>query len=439
MLSEWAPILPRDGPIASTAWDTVDVIAQSILTHSYPPSSPSRRQHSKYEESLLFGYLACALDDAMWRSRAIDSLNGAIDDVETLRRNLSLFGGLSGLGWVAEHISSLLGEPSEFSNPGDAEASAGDIDVRQYIDSILLRNLRYDPWQASYDLIGGLVGFGVYLFERLPCSSGVAEGFLLILKHLETLSESTPDGITWHTDTKFLPEEQRRRTPSGYYNLGVAHGVPGVIHFLSQLATARIEERRARALLDPAVDWLFAQQRPRGSRSRFSPYITCDESSDSRLSWCYGDLGILAILLQVVSNSSSACWKDYSSELLEHCLAWPSDQAGINDAQLCHGSAGVAHIFNRLYHISGDARCRDRALYWLEQTLARRVPNAGVGGYLASTKPDPAGAPVLEPSPAFLDGAIGIALSLIAALTPVEPQWDRLLLLSRTPVEEHGS
>jgi hypothetical protein len=37
---------------------------------------------------------------------------------------------------------------------------------------------------------------------------------------------------------------------------------------------------------------------------------------------------------------------------------------------------------------------------------------------------------IWEPSRAFLDGAIGVALALLAALTPIEPQWDRLLQLS---------
>jgi hypothetical protein len=37
---------------------------------------------------------------------------------------------------------------------------------------------------------------------------------------------------------------------------------------------------------------------------------------------------------------------------------------------------------------------------------------------------------VWEPSPAFLDGAIGVALALLSAVAPIEPAWDRMLLLS---------
>ena len=105
-------------------------------------------------------------------------------------------------------------------------------------------------------------------------------------------------------------------------------------------------------------------------------------------------------------------------------------RSGISDAAICHGAAGAAHAFNRIYQTEGDPRCRDAASIWLERVLEMRKPGQGVGGYLALTRPDPRSEEIWEPSPAFLDGAGGIALTLLAALTPVEPEWDRLLLLS---------
>jgi hypothetical protein len=34
------------------------------------------------------------------------------------------------------------------------------------------------------------------------------------------------------------------------------------------------------------------------------------------------------------------------------------------------------------------------------------------------------------PNPSFLEGSVGIALALLAAVSPKDPEWDRLLLLS---------
>jgi hypothetical protein len=229
-----------------------------------------------------------------------------------------------------------------------------------------------------------------------------------------------------------LPDWQREQCPNGYYNLGVAHGIPGIIHFLSEVSSAGVvDPQRAHRLLEGAVNWLIAQRRSSGSRSLFSSWIVPgEESSDCRLAWCYGDLGILAVLLQVARRAGRDDWQKFANSLLEHCLAWPDDQAGVVDPPLCHGAAGVAHIFNRIYQSHGDFRCRDAALAWYERTLAMRHAGAGVGGFFASTRPDPAAPIVWEARTAFLDGAIGITLALLAATTPVEPAWDRMLLLS---------
>jgi len=95
------------------------------------------------------------------------------------------------------------------------------------------------------------------------------------------------------------------------------------------------------------------------------------------------------------------------------------DASGTMDAPLCHGASGNAHIFNRLYQNNGDANCREVALAWFEKALSFWQPEGGVAGFYQYTRPDPQSPPVMEPSPAFLDGAIGVALALLAALTVI--------------------
>ena len=52
-----------------------------------------------------------------------------------------------------------------------------------------------------------------------------------------------PDGITWRTDPAWLPDETRQKFPRGYYNTGLAHGVPGVIALLGLACAAGVEEK----------------------------------------------------------------------------------------------------------------------------------------------------------------------------------------------------
>jgi len=169
---------------------------------------------------------------------------------------------------------------------------------------------------------------------------------------------------------------------------------------------------------------------PSSSSSWFSAWFTESPTEECRLAWCYGDLGIVAVLLQVARRTGRDDVRQFASALLDHCLERQPSDYGVVDAPLCHGASGLAHIFNRIYQTEGDLRCRDAALAWFDRTLAMRQPTSRAGGFLASTRPDPQGPTVWEASPAFLDGAIGVALALLSAVTPTEPNWDRLLLVS---------
>ena len=60
-----------------------------------------------------------------------------------------------------------------------------------------------------------------------------------------------------------------------------------------------------------------------------------------------------------------------------------------------------------------------------------RRPNRGIAGFLAyMPRPNRPNEKRWIAAPGILEGAAGIALALLAATTPVEPEWDRMLLLS---------
>ena len=96
---------------------------------------------------------------------------------------------------------------------------------------------------------------------------------------------------------------------------------------------------------------------------------------------------------------------------------------------LCHGAAGLGHIFNRLFQASGEEVFRDAACSWFEHTLNFKLANEGFGGFLFYRVTEEDGA-TWEAEPGILEGAAGIALALLAASTSIEPAWDRMLLVS---------
>src|SRR5207248_4085436 len=107
----------------------------------------------------------------------------------------------------------------------------------------------------------------------------------------------------------------------------------------------------------------------------------------------------------------------------------PPDEAGVFDGGLCHGAAGLGHLFNRLFQATGEPRLREAAQFWFQRTLELRRPQGSIAGF-AAWGPGPDGSLNWTDDPGFLTGAAGIALALLAATTPIEPAWDRVFLAS---------
>jgi hypothetical protein len=140
-------------------------------------------------------------------------------------------------------------------------------------------------------------------------------------------------------------------------------------------------------------------------------------------------------LLAAAQVSGNDAWLKESLSVARNAARRRGRASGVADAGLCHGSAGLGHLFNRLWQATGKREFRSAALHWFERTLAYRHPGRGIGGFTAiiSTASDRL---TQASDPGILTGSAGIGLALLAAATAVEPGWDRLLLLDLRPAPE---
>src|SRR5215470_7511353 len=116
--------------------------------------------------------------------------------------------------------------------------------------------------------------------------------------------------------------------------------------------------------------------------------------------------------------------------LLEEAAARDAVDAGVLDATVCHGTAGLAQVYNRIAQASGDAGLLAAAHAWLARTLEMRVIRSHIGGYAACCTSIVSDQVVWRPDIGLLTGASGIGLVLLACATATVPSWDRRLLLS---------
>ena len=310
-------------------------------------------------------------EDAASAVRLLEAAITASDDGDA---DAGLFEGRTGVSWVLAHLDGRLFD-------------LGDDDPNVAMDAALLALLDHNRLEV-YDLVSGLVGLGVYALERLPRPPARA-ALDRIVARLAELAEDD----AWFTPSHILSPDARRMSPSGHWDLGMAHGAAGVVALLAHAGADRP--------LDRATARLVGQQLPPGSGSRYAAWLAPGQSPrPARTAWCYGDPGIAAALL------AAGC-RDEAVEVAHAAAGRPRAQTGIVDAGLCHGAAGLMHVFNRLSQATGEVSLAGAARQWFDEALVL---------------------PIAEPG--FLEGQAGLGLALLAAVSDVEPAWDRVLLLS---------
>jgi lantibiotic modifying enzyme len=381
--------------------------------------------------AILFRYLASSMNgerSEVAERVSIAFINRAIELVEEHPMPPSLCGGFAGIAWATEHLQRM----NRVAHDDPDSRSQGEEDANGAIDAALGEILsEASALTAPYDLVSGLVGLGVYALERLP-RSHAAELLEQIIGHLDARAERTGNEATWWTPRHLLPTFQQRDVSEGYYNLGLAHGVPGVIAFLASALRAGVTTDRTRVLLGESVEWLLKQRQPDSCDSRFPMWTTRTASIPvtTRVAWCYGDLGVAIALLQAARSADEPAWEREAILMARRVATRRGGDAQVVDAGFCHGAAGVGHCFNRLYQATRDSTFADAAAWWLARSLEMWPPGEGYASLKVWDNPTSRWAI----KPGFLEGAAGIALALLSATTAIEPSWDRALLLSVPPI-----
>jgi lantibiotic modifying enzyme len=410
----WRPIL--SGTMADQALQAVDAVAESIPSIT---SLPGGRNHSLSRGqaglALLYTWLARTGRTPQADGVARQYLDQAIEGVSTQAMKPSLYGGFTGVAWAAELVDHLL------------DPDAGDRN--EEVDDALLRLLSQPNRRpVPHDLVEGVTGLGVYALQRYPRPVAI-ECLRRVVERLHESARHDEHGFYWWTPPAEIHDEWRKEYPSGRVDLGVAHGVAGAIALLGGVCGAGIEQAAARPLLEGAVRWLLAHSMATEAGPTFPLWVAPGfRPYQARCAWCYGDPGIAAALLTAARGAGVPDWEQAAVALAYRAAERPESETGVVNACFCHGAAGLAHLYNRIYQATGEEKLRQAAVYWLERTLDfyRLARDNGGAWVQGSWDQKPWTWTGIE----LVEGAAGVALVLLAATTSVEPLWDRMFLLS---------
>jgi lantibiotic biosynthesis protein len=339
---------------------------------------------------------------------AASHLDAAVEVLASRPFSLSLYSGFTGIGWAANLVDPLIN--------GVAGDRCDDI------DSALAGAAWHYPTLGPYDLIDGLAGVGTYALARWP-GGAAADCLVGVLTQLARRARTDADGVYWWTANETLAGPRRQQYPSGGVDVGFAHGMAGLLPLLARSCSLAVCEPTVRPLLDGAVSWLLAHRLELASGPTMPSFIAPGaEPEPARSAWCYGDPGVAVALLLAAWEVDREDWLDAGTELALQAGRRLPGQTGVTSAGICHGAAGLAHLFMRMHQLTGNEELAAAATFWLGRTLEMC---GQVAGRDAAGEAQDEGS---RPGTGLLEGAAGIALVLLAACDPDEPAWDQMLL-----------
>jgi len=410
MKQEWE-ILIKDEKEAAPYKKKLSEIAETLVKHTAELKDNIGLMGGKIGVALFYFYYAKLLAEDKYADYGVELVSDVFDVINNDFTYHTHAGGLAGIGWTVEHLAQ-----NDFIDTDTNEILAD-------LDPYLHKAMIYDIENGNYDFLHGAVGNGVYFLSRTAGEK--SKDYLKeLIDQMDKTSHKDEDGARKWLSTLNIEEGNKG------YNLSLSHGIASIIVFLGKVLETGIYNEKVSVLLNGAVKYLLKYKLDRKKfHSNFPSWISeGDPLSASRLAWCYGDLGISTALWQAAQSTNNKDWEKIAVDvLLDSTARKDIKENTVLDAGLCHGAAGIMHIYNRAYHYTGIDTFKELTRYWAEHTLQFAKFEDGYAGYKA-WHTEKYGGWVSEPG--FLEGICGIGLALISLISDIEPKWDRALFIS---------
>lgn len=366
--------------------------------------------------ALFFAYYHQLTGKKKYLQKVYQLLERSVHDIAETPLPFSHCSGIAGMVWNIQHLIK-----AGFVNEDGME------DIFEEVDEVLGTEMLRALQQGQHDFLHQGLGIALYFLERgdHPQAKAYLEA---LVSGLEATAVKTAAGITWKDHLTGLVD----RPPGEVsFNMGLAHGVPGIISILGMIHQKGIAVTQTNDLIRKGISWILAAENSpeEGLTSLYPVLVDASHQAltgkQSRLGWCYGDLGIATLLLNTGTWLQDDTYQEKALHIFHHTLEHRNIKNGsVHDACLCHGSAGIAHIYRRAWLQTKDPILLTGATHWLQQTLQMSTHKDSPGGFRYFVN----GA--YENNYGILEGVAGIGLALIAAIDQdMDPAWDRCILL----------
>lgn len=217
------------------------------------------------------------------------------------------------------------------------------------------------------DILHGLIGLGIYFLER--------GNYKLVDKIIDYLKENSfREG-----DQVFWKKYDKHKTLKTVIDMGTAHGNSSVLYFLSKVLSRNPTNEKVKKLIKENLNFHLKNVQTL-NETIYSYFPTIIDANDfenktyvaknSRLGWCYGDLGVFnTILNAAIVTDEIEIINDVVNKLENVAKRRLEIETSVSDAGFCHGTSGNSIIFKNIYNLTGKNIFLDASEYWIEETL----------------------------------------------------------------------
>jgi hypothetical protein len=206
-------------------------------------------------------------------------------------------------------------------------------------------------------------------------------------------------------------------------SLGLDAGLAAELLVLIRLHALGLQNEGLKNLIVKGIIGILALKRNvdfQDGRFAVFPYQVHSQTEETTfsptLSWRRGDIGQSLLLYQAHAHLQEPELAKIAELVgLNTLLRTTIKDTGIVSSQLYDGAAGVAHLYARLYRLSGQDKYQKGQRYWLGQTQSW-LRQELLTGYYQQRENE------------VKQGLVGVALVMLSTMTDLDLDWEAALL-----------
>ncbi len=290
-----------------------------------------------------------------------------------------------------------------------------------------------------YDVVSGIAGIGLYgllCLDQEKFNSFTEEIALLLSRLVRPLKVKERWVPGWYlpSEMQFL-EDESKQYPEGNFNAGLAHGIPGVLGFLSLALEKGICVPGQKEAIETIAQWLQKKQQRTKLGIQWPGRVSWKEElsetvvpNPSRDAWCYGAPGVARSLYLAGSALKNETLKNQALLGIRSVFDRDPKEWGLYSPTICHGLSGLLLIGHLMAEDTQDVKLQQDVKQLETHIWGFYRPESAFGFQDFEKKKEGGFAPLNKAG--MLEGATGVLLTLLT-VNGSPSSWHYPLLISK--------